>query len=209
MAQIVFTFHSPVEPIETVEMIKKAVSSLEGKTKLKGNVLVAKWRISIWNNFTKFNFYIGKNEIRVTTEYWKSITGIKWERKCKGVFATWNGFVKSLLQLNSDFDLETGNFHIVSAKIVSDGVEQEYSSTSKTKPSIGGALVGGALFGGVGAIVGASRSKTTTWGSSTTVFSGYYLVAVRYSNGLCLEGEISKKSSVYNQIVANMDRSDR
>lgn len=205
-AQRVFTFNSPVDASKTIEMIENAVRCLGGKTKLKGNVLIAKWRRSVWENTRKFTFYIGTDAIRVTTKDWREYMGIKWERKCKGLFATWNAFVEVLLRSNPgvDFQLASGDFHIVSAKIMSDGIEETFSSTSKTNPSIGGALVGGALFGGVGAIIGGSRTKTKTTGSTNSVFSSSILVAVRYSNGLILEGDVVKDSSVYNNIMVGM-----
>ena len=206
MAQIVFTFRSPIETEETIGMIERAITDLEGKTKRKGNVLVAKWRMSKWHNTRKFKFYVGANEVRVITDDWRENVSIKWERKSRGIFATWNAFVELLLQSNPgvDFQLASGDFHIVSAKIMSNGIEQISSSTAKTKPSIGGALVGGALFGGVGAIVGGSHTKTKTIGSTQNVFSNNLLVVVRYSNGLILEGTVFKDSTVYNNIMVGL-----
>jgi hypothetical protein len=118
----------------------------------------------------------------------------------------WNVFVDTLLTKfpDLDFELRAGKMNIVAAKIMSDGMMQVMSSTSVSKPSITGALIGGALFGGVGAIVGGSRTKTKTSGSTRNVFSSTVLVVVRYSNGFTLEGEILKKSSVYNRITAGL-----
>ena len=136
---------------------------------------------------------------------------IKWEFRCNPVLKLWNVFVKELTHLYPDlsFEISCDEFQIVSAKILSDGIEQTFSSKSVTKPSIGGALLGGALFGDVGAIIGGSRTKTHTTGTSTSTFSSDVLVRVRYSNGFNLEGTISKKSSVYNSILVGLsDTSD-
>lgn len=209
MAQRIFTFHSPVNNDEMVSIIEKVVLSLNGKTKIDGGVVTAKWSYRGTTTFPhKYTFYVGKNVVRVTTNdmndaYYKKI---KWEFKCNPVAKLWNEFITVLAHLYPDLDfwLEPNTFHIESAKIMSDGMEQTFSSAAVSRPSIGGALVGGALFGGVGAIVGGSRSTTRTTGTTNTVFSDTVAVVVRYSNGFNLEGSISKKSPVYNKIIVGL-----
>lgn len=213
MAQRVFTFHSPVEPQKTIEIISEVVTKLKGRIKVEGLVATAKW----WSKGAttlphKFKFYIGKDIVRVVTGDMNSAyQKIKWEFRCNPVLKLWNVFVKELTHLYPDlsFEISCDEFQIVSAKILSDGIEQTFSSKSVTKPSIGGALLGGALFGDVGAIIGGSRTKTHTTGTSTSTFSSDVLVRVRYSNGFNLEGTISKKSLVYNSILVGLsDTSD-
>lgn len=208
MSQRVFTFYSQVEPKETIEIISKVVSELKGKVKIDGNIVTAKWRCYNTTMFRhKFTFYVGKDVVRVVTGDSSSSYGfIKWEYRLNAVMKVWDGFIKTLSQMYPDmnFELEPGKFHIVSAKLMSDGIEQVYSSTSVSKPSIGGALIGGALFGGVGAIIGGSRSKTREVGSTSTEFSSVFLIKARYSNGLNLEGEISKTSSIYHKISTGL-----
>lgn len=213
MAQKIFTFRSPVDTNETIDIITKVVAELKGKTKIEGAVVTAKWVIKDTTIFRhKFTFYVGKDMVRVVTDDGTpKNTRIKWEYK-NGYFSTspivkqWHEFVRilTLMYSNYDFELEYGDFHIVEAKIMSDGVEQVFTSTSKKKPSIGGAIVGGALFGGVGAIIGGTSGKTRTSGSSSTVIASTVVVTVRYSNGLNLEGTISKNSSEYNRILTNL-----
>lgn len=210
MAQRVFTFHSPADVKQTITLIEDVVSHLNGKVKTSGNVIKAQW----WANNTtlfphKFTFYVGKEMVRVVTSdlntaWYKTI---KWEFGIyNSVLKLWREFIRLLNRryYKLDFSLESERFYIVSAKIMSDGIEQVTTSTSKTKPSIAGAMVGGALFGDVGAIIGSGRSKTRTTGTTRSVFSDKVLVTVRYSNGLILEGKISKKSQVYNSIVAGV-----
>ena len=208
--QRVFTFHSPVEQKKMVEIIDKAVSALGGKTKASGNVVTAKWWCKGTTTFRhKYEFFVGKEAVRVTSKDLQSTyhKTIKWELGfSSAVVKLWNEFVRVLTQMypDLDFGLEQGKPYMVSAKLMSNGVEQVFSSTSVSKPSIGGALIGGALFGGVGAIVGGSRSKTRTTGSTRTVFSSTVLATVRYSNGLNLEGNISRKSDIYNKIQVGL-----
>ena len=200
MAQRVFTFYSQVEPTETIDIITKVVSELKGKIKIEGNIVTAKWNCNNTTLFRhKFTFYVGKNVIRVVTgDSNSAYNRIKWEYRLNPVLKVWDGFIKTLVGMYPDlnFELEPGKFHIVTAKIMSDGIEETYTLTSISKPSIGGALIGGALFGGVGAIVGGSGGKTHTSGTTSTVFSSTVLTKVRYSNGLNIEGSISKTSSL-------------
>lgn len=209
MAQRIFTFHSPVNSNEMVSIIESVVSNLNGKTKIEGSVVIAKWWYKGTTTFPhKFTFYVGKDVVRVTTNdmndaYYKLI---KWEFKCNPLLKLWNEFISVLTHLYPDLDflLEPNTFHITSAKMMSDGMEQTFSSTAVSRPSIGGALLGGALFGGVGAIVGGSRSTTKTTGSTITTFSNTIAVTVRYSNGFNMEGNILKTSSVYNKIIVGL-----
>lgn len=202
-----YTFYSPVDTNETIDIITKVVKEIGGKASVSGNVIIAKWRSRKFHTVfpSKFTFYVGKDMVRVVNGS-SECNLIVWQSKYAGFSNVWNDFVKTLLQVypNMDFHLESGDYRIVSAKIMSDGIEQTFSSSSVTSPSIARALIGGALFGGVGAIVGGSRSTTVTSGSTNAVFSKDVLVAVRYSNGLNSEGKISKYSSVYNQILANL-----
>lgn len=207
--QRVFTFYSPVDQKKMIGIITNTITNFGGKVKVSGNIVTAKWSFQGITAFRhKFVFYVGKDIVRVTTNdsqkaYYKAI---KWEYRLNKVMSIWDGFVIALRNshANLDFGLEHGKFYMVSAKIMSDGIEQTFSSTSVTNPSIGGALIGGALFGGVGAIVGGSRSKTRTSGTTKAKFSNKVLVKARYSNGLNIDGEVSKKSETYNRIMAGL-----
>ena len=208
--QRVFTFHSPVEQSKMIEIIGSVVSKLGGKTKVAGNVVTAKWWHKGTTTFShKFTFFVGKDVVRVTTGDSQSLyhQTIKWELGLSSaVVKLWNEFVRVLVQMypSLEFELEQCKPYMMSAKLMSDGVEQVFSSTSVSTPSIGGALLGGALFGGVGAIVGGSRSKTRTSGVTRAEVSNTVLVTVRYSNGLNLEGNISRKSDIYNKILVGL-----
>ena len=209
MSQRVFTFYSPVDSEKTIEMIAGAVSAINGKTMVRNNVVTARWRSRRQNTIFphKFEFFVGKDVVRVVTNDNSSLCrNIKWEMKCRSMIHLWDDFIISLTKMFPDmnFELRSGDFHIVSAKIMSDGIEQVLSSTSVSTPSIGGALVGGALFGAVGAIVGGSGGRTRTSGSTRAKFSNETLITARYSNGLNLEGVVYKSSKVYNRIIVNL-----
>lgn len=208
MPQRVFTFHSPVNKDETIDIITKVVSEIRGKTQVDGYVITASWWLNNTTLFPhKFTFYIGDDMVRVVTgDFTSSYKKIKWEYRSMNVLKLWQEFVRflTLMYPNLDFGLERGTFHIVAAKIMSDGIEQVFSSASVSRPSIGGAIMGGLLFGDVGAIIGGTCGKTHTTGVSKGVMSDNVLVTVRYSNGFNLEGTISKKSSVYNKILASL-----
>ena len=82
-------------------------------------------------------------------------------------------------------------------------------STSRSSPSLSGALIGGMLLGSTGAILGGMHGTTTTYGSSTTRPTNTFFVTVRYSNGLTFDDEIRKDSHIYNQIIVNMSKWDK
>jgi hypothetical protein len=198
---------------ETIEIIKNAVAAIRGKTKVDGNVIKAKWKSRRYRTTfaKKFTFYVGKDMVRVAMKDGAGESSvnmrIKWEYKCRDIFIIWDEFIKELARSYPElnFDMESGDrYHIVDAKLMSDGVTQTFSSTSVSRPSIGGALIGGALFGGVGAIVGGSGGKTRTSGKTQATFSREVLVAARYSNGLNLEGVIHKNKPVYDKIMAGL-----
>lgn len=207
MAQRVFSFHSPVDEMETIDIITNVISQLKGKTKVSGNKVTAKWWCKSATFFPhKFTFFIGKNIVRVITsdsDDFLTYKFIKMEFGLNNVLKVWDAFVKTLVQMYPDlnFELKPGKFSIVAVKTMSDGVKQVHSSTSVTNPSICGALLGGALFGDVGAIIGGSRTTTSTKGTTTASFSDTVLVTVRYSNGFILDGTISKKSAIYQQVM--------
>jgi len=206
MAEGTYTFYSPVDTNEMIEIIKKVVADLGGKSSFYNGAVFAKWRSKRFKTIfaKRFTFYVGKDVVRVVTPCVNHY--IDWESKCYGLIRLWDDFVVRLTQMypNLDFQIKSGDYRIVSAKFMSDGIEQTFTSTSTTSPSIGRALIGGALFGGAGAIVGSNYTTTQSSGQTQTVFSRDILVAVRYSNGLNIEGSISKTSNVYNLILANL-----
>ena len=214
MAQYIFTFVSPLEISETITTIKTVVESIGGKIKKEqNNVIHAQWRSKKYSTMlpVKCTFYVGHDMVRAIIDKTVQPTNgnnmpiIKSERKLQTWERVWDEFVEGLNKYTDvDFGLKSGTAIIDSAQIISDGIEQVFTSTSQNSPSYGGALLGGALFGDTGAIIGSMNSRTTTRGNTTYRFSNKVLARVRYTNGLVLEGELKKKSSTYNEIMVNM-----
>ena len=214
----VFTFYSPKEVSVTCDMIKEVIKSIGGKIKSeRDNVIKAQWRSSKYVTVTptRFVFYVGKDMIRVTMRQTTLFDGgtpmITMERGGGGLDRVWNEFVEGLCKLypDIDFGLLPGKARLDAIKIIGGGIEQVYTSTSWSRPSWGGALLGGFLFGSTGAILGGMNSSTTTRGNTTTRFSNKVLATVRYTNGLTFDGEMMKNSSVYNEIIVNMSQWDK
>ncbi len=82
--------------------------------------------------------------------------------------------------------------------------EQVHISQTKSKGSLAGFLLGGALFGDAGAIVGGMPRRQRTVGHTYTQFSNSQLARIIYNNGRLWEGTITKGSELYNEIMVNM-----
>lgn len=213
MAQNLFTFQSPVSQSDTTNMIKSAVLSFGGKIKSEqSGYLKCAWKRKGFLLNIGFEFFIGatdKSIVRaVTSVNTGSMNMGKLQLKKDSIDIIWERFLEALLSNNHDmeFGLSVGD-PIVDAIMYSDGeVQQIYSSSSKHTPSYGKALVGGMLFGEVGAVLGGmgGKSHTNTQVSSQAAKRVY--MKVRMSNGRIKEGYISTKSKEYNQIMVNMQR---
>lgn len=195
MSQLVYTFFSPKSVDETKIMIRGAISQLNGKvTKEDGNVIKAKWRGKRFTTWfpLDFTFYVGVDMVRVIRKG-AGADMITHKRGGKGgIESVWDDFVQKLCELNPaiDFGVKPGLATIESIKFMNDGVEQVYTTSTIYRDSI---------FGGLS--YGATTSKTQ--------ISDKLLAAVRYTNGATFEAELSKKSSVYHEVMANMSKYER
>lgn len=97
-----------------------------------------------------------------------------------------------------------GNPNVIGAVFLDDGVQQVHMSRTKKNPSLVGFLAGGMIFGGAGAIVGGMSGKSRTDGRTYNTISNVRLVRVMYDNGRIWEGEVRKKSALYNEILLNL-----
>lgn len=216
MGQFVFTFYSPVEVNETFEIIERVVTSMKGKTKRMSDCRMnAEWRVQKYHTKqyhtvlpTKCSFYVGKDVVRAVMPTSGSTGVITMSRPLGGLAIVWNAFIESLITMypDMDFGMKPGTAMLDAIKMVGNGTEQVFTSTSWNNPSWGGALLGGILFGTPGAIVGGMGGTTRTTGRSATRFSDKVLAKVRYTNGLTFEGEMLKTSSAYNEIMVNMSQ---
>ena len=212
---MVYTFRSPWGIDATCNLFKNTVESMYGKVKVVSpGCLQASWRTQPYHSKqyytvfpSKFKFYVGEGIVRAVIGS-NEFSMIVSRFKLGGPQIVWNAFVESLLREapNIDFGLRAGDAELVAVQFVGDGTEQVLVSNTYHSPSLGGAILGGLLFGTPGAIIGSSYGTSHTTGKVSTQFSGSVLVKVRYSNGLLAKGRLMKNSPVYNEIMVNLSR---
>jgi hypothetical protein len=209
---MLFTFRTPWGASDTCDAIKTTVASMNGKIKeVSPGCYKAKWRIHPTRK-SEFNyrcrFYVGEDMVRVIIKDTNEPKSIKKFSRLSRMMKFWNTFVEYLLQQypDVDFGLTPGVPSVSAVKFYGDGTEQVFTSTTKNSPNIGGALVGGWLFGTAGAIIGGSSGRSYTTGSTRTEFSQTQLAIVRYTNGFIMEGKLLRDSPLYHEIMVNMSR---
>ena len=209
---MLITFHTPWGVGETTEAIKNTVSALRGKVKERSpGCLICKWRIHPKDKFEfryKSTFFVGQDMVRVIIKEDIEPTRIKRTYRMTKKLKYWNTFIEQLLAQYPDveFSLTPGKPTVSAVRFHGDGTMQVFTSTTYNSPSIGGAIVGGLLFGTAGAIIGASGGKSHTEGRSSVGFSHSILSTVRYTNGLVIEGNLRRDSSLYHEIMVNMSQ---
>lgn len=213
---MVYTFRTPWEKDETCKAITATVESMGGtiETTFQG-YLLAKWRTQPYHSarhFTlfppEFRFYVGDGVVRAVTGTKDMQFFVMRFIGVRGVTADWNAFIESLVKLypDVDFGIKPGLPELVAIQFVDNGIEEVFVSTTHNSPSLGGAALGGMLFGTAGAIIGASAGTSHTTGTTSMRFSDSVLAKGRYSNGLLAEGTLSKSSPQYHEIMVNMSR---
>lgn len=213
---MVFTFYSPWEPAKTYTAIKNVVLSMKGSVKeVSPTQLIAHWRTQPYHSKqyhsflpSKFTFYVGCDMVRVVYGNGQMMQMIPMRFNLGGPQIVWNAFIESLTRHfpDTDFGILPGNPYLVMAQFVGGETKEVFVSSTLHRPSLGGAVLGGLLFGQVGAIIGSSYTSSCTTGSSSTKFSNSILTKARYSNGLLAEGEVQKSSPTYNEILVNLSR---
>lgn len=117
----------------------------------------------------------------------------------------WDLFLHTLFEMypKVDFGVSLANGDPVVAGVLnlSGDTKEVYYSKTSGGTSLGGFLIGGALFGDAGAIVGGLSGTQRTVTNSRTVYSSELLVRVIYSNGRLWEGTVLKGSRLYNEIM--------
>lgn len=93
--------------------------------------------------------------------------------------------------------MEKDPYEIVKTKIV----DSSHTSSNQvsTGSAVGRAVVGNALFGGVGAVVGASTAKRKTKEHHTTTFLVYY------DNGTTLHKTVENGTPLYEKYMAKLE----
>lgn len=192
-----YCFVVPFSTLETLDIISSVLTTIGDvkRVDLEHGMLVGKLRISSKKKVPVV-FYVERNHERCNV------------RACFSSQACddwWDLFLRALFEKHPDADfgvsLAKGNPMIAGVLNLSgDTREVLYSKTTGGR-SLGGFLVGGALFGDAGAIVGGLSGDKHTITNSRTVFSKELLVRLIFSNGRLWEGTVVKGSQLYNEIM--------
>lgn len=89
------------------------------------------------------------------------------------------------------------------AKVLTNGTKEVYYTSSHRSPSLGGFLIGGMIFGAVGAIVGGTAGKSRSYTVSDIVPSDRYYVQAVLTNGRYTEGWLKRDNPMMQQILLN------
>ncbi|WP_459129200.1 hypothetical protein [Guggenheimella bovis] len=93
--------------------------------------------------------------------------------------------------------METDPYEIVKTKIID--TSHTSSDQVSTGSAVGRAVIGGALFGDIGAIVGASTAKRKVKEHHTTTFMVYY------DNGMTQHKTVENGSKLYEKFMAKLE----
>lgn len=212
MSSMLFTFTTNMPPEETAAAIKNTIFQIGGSTKGPDSNFVGRFRIPKgWKPAyhtilkSKCRFYVGKNGVRAVLRV-SSTTGIcVGEHQPIAEERVWDAFIRMFLSLYPECgaNIEPGKIRFDTVK-VQDGADiYTYSAITRNTPSIGGAILGGAVAGDVGALIGASAGSSATAATITTERNPNVRVIARYTNGLNQEEELPKKSQRYHEIMVN------
>ena len=208
---MLFTFRTPWGARETSEAIKNTITSLNGKVKEKyPGCLDGKWGIEagMWSMSRRGKFYVGEDMVRVIIKADVEPFMIKRTYRMGKELRFWNRFIEQLLARypGVEFGIAPGEPTVSGVRLHGDGTVQVFTSTTSNSPNIGGAILGGLIFGAAGAVIGASSGSSHTEGYSKLGFSHSILATVRYTNGLIIEGNLVRNSPVYHEIMSNMSQ---
>ncbi|MCH5197992.1 MAG: hypothetical protein J1E34_03700 [Oscillospiraceae bacterium] len=200
----VYCFVSPFPTQETTHIINSAFQSV-GKVKItdpvKGYVL-CRYKVSAFRTI-KVEFFVERSDTVC-----KVRAVIHGEVINRARDKWWDNYLSSTFSLypNVDFGVSLANKHPLVCGVLFLGGETEQVFTSYTTggTSLTGFLVGGALFGGTGAIVGGLSGTQHTYGKSREQFADTQLMRIIYNNGRIWEGRVEKNSSMYQEIMVNM-----
>lgn len=194
-----YCFLAPFSYEETCEKICEALASIgemKNTDSLHGTI-TGKIRVNSGKK-AKVVFFVERNDTQCKVRaIFKKVANDDW----------WDIFLRSLFSCSQGVDygvsLAKGAPQLAGVLHLGDGTQQVSFSKTKGGTSLSGFLIGGALFGDAGAIVGGLSGKQRTVTHSTTVFSDALLVRIIYNNGRLWEGKVSKGSPLYHEILVN------
>lgn len=196
-----YCFVSPFSIFDTLDMIGRVLSSIGEFQSADSHHGVLHGKIRISSKTKKsVTFYVGRNDERCKV------------RACFSLSANddwWDLFLDTLFEMYPGVDfgvsLAKGDPVVAGVLNLSGDTKEVYYSKTSGGTSLGGFLIGGALFGDAGAIVGGLSGNQRTVTDSRTVYSNEVLVRIIYSNGRLWEGPVNRGSRAYNEIMVNMN----
>lgn len=188
-------------PIDTaVDMLEKVLTVVGGVKDIdKRHGAVTGYITISKRNKQDVVFYVGNDakncKARVIFEY-------------EGNDDWWDVFLRALFRMypDDDFGVTAANGDPLIAGILDLQGDTQQIAYSRTTggTSLTGFLLGGALFGEVGAIVGGMSGKAHTYTNVRATYSDELLVRIIYTNGRIWEGSVEKNSDLYNEILVNV-----
>ena len=212
MKSMLFTFTANMTSEETALAIKNTISQIGGSTKGPDSNFVGRFRIPKgWKPAyhtilkSKCRFYVGKNGVRAVLKA-SSTAGIcVGEHQPIAEERVWDAFIRTFLSLypKCGANIEPGMIRFDTVKVQDGADVYTYSAITRNTPSIGGAVLGGAVAGNIGALIGASAGNSTTNATVTVEKNPKVRVIARYTNGHNQDTELYKGSQRYHEIMMN------
>lgn len=212
MSSMLFTFTTNMPPEKTAAAIKNTILQMGGSTKGPDSNFAGRFRIPKgWKPAyhtilkSKCRFYVGKNGVRAVLRV-SSTTGIcVGEHQPIAEERVWDAFIRMFLSLypKCGANIEPGKICFDTVK-VQDGADiYTYSAITRNTPSVGRAILGGAVAGDAGALIGASAGRSTTTATVKAEKNPKVRVIARYTNGHNQDTELYKGSQRYHEIMVN------
>ena len=203
MSTATYCLVSPFPFQETMSLVEKMVEKV-GRVKsvdARRGYISARYKLSVGSFKMEFFVERGETSCNVRTIFYCTEGLIRVRDKY------WDTCLSALFEIapNADFgvSLANKNPYVVGLLYLGDDTKQVYLSRTKHNASITGFLLGGALFGDAGAVVGGMSGRERTVGHTHTEFSNTQLARLIYNNGRLWEGTITKGSKLYNEIMVN------
>lgn len=212
MSSMLFTFTTNMTPEKTAAAIKNTILQIGGSTKGPDSNFVGRFRIPKgWKPAfhtilkSKCRFYVGKNGVRAVLRVSSTTGTCVGEHQPIAEERVWDAFIRMFCSLYPECgaDIEPGVVRFDKVT-VQDGADiYTYSATTRSTPSIGGAILGGAVAGDVGALIGASAGSSKTVATVVAEKNPKVRVIARYTNGYNQDTELYKGSQRYHEILVN------
>lgn len=212
MNEMLFTFTTNMTPEKAAAAIKNTISQMGGSTKGPNSNFVGRFRIPKgWKPAfhtilkSKCRFYVGKNGVRAVLRASSTASICVGEHQPIAEERVWDAFIRMFFSLYPECgaDIEPGVVRFDKVT-VQDGADiYTYSATTRSTPSIGGAILGGAVAGDVGALIGASAGSSKTVATVVAEKNPKVRVIARYTNGYNQDTELYKGSQRYHEILVN------